>query len=519
LKVLTTYAAIPKNYKSKTAWLKEGRRVDPDALPVAYFARETGLVEPPSCYPFIRQEGRYHRVAVQGWCLFDLSQTSPKSSHSCKSIKEEQNNNNNNIHLHKCHTDDPNNCRNLLSPKGVTASQKNDHLRQNRPKTPSNTPNNGRKKRNNNTLLVPKGITFENDKERYFIHRCLMRPITHAWGDGEFMPFHSDLLQKELGKSYKKHLLRMENAKIIECDHEYQTGWKATGYRLAEPVRQLPVERIFVEDPFILKNISERETLRYKVHRWLKKNLFRITIAPYDDGFIHEVAKRSVEENSGKKTLEEKTKLYRAMLRLVDEGEFRCSVGNNSRRFYTNITGMKRELRSLLRVDDLPLAEIDLANSQPLFLAVLLNEKGVEAKKYIELCEEGLLYDHFQDRFGKPVTRDKIKRQFLTVFYGSNCFTGRVKEILETEFPAVAEYVHKSKRKKSNRLAIRMQQAESRFFVRTVAERMMNERPEMFVATIHDSVLCLSADVDYVETVVKDEFAKIGVSPTLRKKG
>jgi len=59
------------------------------------------------------------------------------------------------------------------------------------------------------------------------------------------------------------------------------------------------------------------------------------------------------------------------------------------------------------------------------------------------------------------------------------------------------------------------QRAESKFIIHTVCDRIRRERPDAFVATIHDSVLVLPSDADFVVAVMKEEFAKIGLSPRL----
>ena len=49
----------------------------------------------------------------------------------------------------------------------------------------------------------------------------------------------------------------------------------------------------------------------------------------------------------------------------------------------------------------------------------------------------------------------------------------------------------------------------------TVCERIRKERPDCWVATIHDSILTLPDNVEYVLSVMRDEFGKLGVAPRL----
>jgi hypothetical protein len=90
-------------------------------------------------------------------------------------------------------------------------------------------------------------------------------------------------------------------------------------------------------------------------------------------------------------------------------------------------------------------------------------------------------------------------------------------------FPEMAEFIwqeKKGERTKDNerphgKFAIKAQYEESRFVIYTVCERIRKERPDCWVATIHDSILALPDDVEYVVSVMKDEFSKLGVAPRL----
>jgi hypothetical protein len=62
------------------------------------------------------------------------------------------------------------------------------------------------------------------------------------------------------------------------------------------------------------------------------------------------------------------------------------------------------------------------------------------------------------------------------------------------------------------------QKAEVSFVIFGVCERIRQERPECWVTTIHDSVLCLPDDGEYVRGVMLAEFAKLDVNPRLEVK-
>jgi len=62
-----------------------------------------------------------------------------------------------------------------------------------------------------------------------------------------------------------------------------------------------------------------------------------------------------------------------------------------------------------------------------------------------------------------------------------------------------------------------MQRAESKMIIETICNRIRTERPNTFILTVHDSLSCIPEDVEYVERVMKEEFAKQGMNPKIKR--
>jgi hypothetical protein len=98
-----------------------------------------------------------------------------------------------------------------------------------------------------------------------------------------------------------------------------------------------------------------------------------------------------------------------------------------------------------------------------------------------------------------------------------------VKRLFDKLFPEMADFIRHQKKgqrakdddRPHGRFAITAQYEESRFIIYTVCERIRREKPDCWVATIHDSVLILPDDVNYVLAVMREEFARLGVAPRL----
>lgn len=154
---------------------------------------------------------------------------------------------------------------------------------------------------------------------------------------------------------------------------------------------------------------------------------------------------------------------------------------------------------------------------------------------------DGTVYEHLMAEHNAAVTaageqhkaitsRKKFKPLFFQqVIYGDN----RVAYARDTDiallfkamYPSVWRFITEWKLWRGGtedqdesfkRLAIRMQQRESRFVIGRVCTRLTEHHPEIPLLTIHDSILTTPDHVETVFRVMTEEFARLGVRPKLR---
>ena len=144
------------------------------------------------------------------------------------------------------------------------------------------------------------------------------------------------------------------------------------------------------------------------------------------------------------------------------------------------------------------------------------DRKGLppDMRRYIELCEARGLYQLVADRLGK--TREEAKHGVMVVFFDKPWHRNKVSEVLEGLFPTVMQDIRDIKRQDYRRLAHFAQRIESAFMFGHVIPRIMTLRPELFTATIHDSVLTPLGDAPFVRQVMLEQFAQLGVSPQVK---
>lgn len=78
------------------------------------------------------------------------------------------------------------------------------------------------------------------------------------------------------------------------------------------------------------------------------------------------------------------------------------------------------------------------------------------------------------------------------------------------------EAMRRMKQGNYRRLAHFAQRIESAFMFGRVVPRIMDLRPDLFVSTIHDSILTTAGDAHLVRQVMLDEFARLGLSPQVK---
>ena len=154
-------------------------------------------------------------------------------------------------------------------------------------------------------------------------------------------------------------------------------------------------------------------------------------------------------------------------------------------------------------------------NSQPLFQAVVAEQRGIVCPAYKRVCEEGQLYEFLGERTG--LTRKRTKRQMMSsVFFGRNDSRSRTKRAFRKHFPEVAALLDEIKADDHAELARLLQRAESDFVVRTVCDRLRRKHPQMFVATIHDSIVTNSQEnAATILATMREEFVRLDMAPKL----
>ena len=349
---------------------------------------------------------------------------------------------------------------------------------------------------------------------------------------GTFTDVWSKTLDERLGKDYRRVVEVLEHNHIIEVNRSHDEGrgikgQRTYGYRVT-PGADLT---LYKPSKTAIRRQHKANRINTPATKWLIRQMHRVSVV-WDERHIKQVAQEVHNKSIGttevkfkdgsitfkpyNNTPEGLAEAYTDQLTMIENNISMCGVDKFGGRFYSPITNMKKEMRSMLRVDGQPLVEIDLVASNPLMLAVLCVRRHVEgAAEFSKVCE-GDLYQHLADHTGED--RQKAKQNLLAALCASNSSRRqkcKAKQAFDELFPGVAEYCYRVKRKGKKNLAKQKQHQEAKIILDGVCNDVRKAHPDMFVATIHDAFLVLEKDVDYICELLYNQLRK-WIKPNVR---
>lgn len=433
-------------------------------------------------------------------------------------------------------------------------------------------------------LFIPPGFAPERllkragvrhaDKARLFVHmlyeRMLFDHRDYKRPDG--VPEHAvtlkaSILQRILGKRYRLILLDLEAAGVI---HIYRTATTGRSYHYWFDDRYLnTVFKAYIPT-------SGQVCARLEVAASKKQQVLECPVAQY---VCDQLGRIQIDQGSMLAALDSMvgwSPFYaRNRLERLLSGHIHCKRDDFGR-IHHNITSLNKSLRASIRVEGEPLTELDITNSQPLFLGLaclawlrcgksrsflmdegeksILNtlreiqavenakqarlntqhqplsslplwydvkgELPTDVRHYLEVCELGRLYETLGEAVGKELAtsnqRDRFKRQvFCLLFARQPRKFKRVYQAFQKRFPTILALVNQASSCSKSRSAGVLQRVESTFMLDIVAARIIRERPGIFLSTIHDCVVVKRGDAEYVRQVFAEEFQRLGIKATL----
>lgn len=368
---------------------------------------------------------------------------------------------------------------------------------------------------------LPEHLHRHSDSASFLIHKVICGSVfnrdekkgmtkLNAVSSRKFFP--NTYVYKQVKDSY------LGNG-VIVTDNQYVVGEKSRGYALNAELSKMRHQRTPITNAFLSRKIvqSRQAVARSAkgVHQHLLNNLLAIEI---DADSALELLRQHGDYEPANETA----------VQFIRDKEFHfqvCPYG----RVHTNVTNLKSCLRRFLSVRGEPLVNLDVRNSQPLiFAAILTGVYGAaggrgsilppDVEKYVELVQAGQFYEYLMDEAGIGIDERKAfkTRFFAHTFFCKNEPIKSEAAIFDGLFPNVYALIREKKADDYTALAKELQRTESSIVIGGVATRCMAELPYAFIATIHDSVLTTARYAELIRGFMMDEFAKVGLAPTIR---
>jgi hypothetical protein len=365
-------------------------------------------------------------------------------------------------------------------------------------------------------INIPKN---DLDEYYYLVHLIYEQRVLYK-NEDEYVNLKLLYLRKIVREYHKglksKHIEILMTRNIIECDRHYIKGKKSYGYKLLPPYSEVKHKQIELTNPKMLKNIEKWKESRVpetEVHKHLFEMLQKISIN-YDLAFNYiEKMKCSIYE-------------YEYAIIAVDKlkNEDFFLIDDEYGRVHTNITMFKSSLRKFLSYQGQKLVNIDIINSQPLLLMLIpyisntircalfgIEITEMDIFKYKSWAEHGMLYDYMMQEAGVSDRQEFKEKFFRNTFFGKY-----ISRQFREMFPSIARLIEEIKKEDYRKLAWMMQRAESNLMINTICRRIMDEYPNCFIATIHDSILTIEENVPKIKKIMLEEFKNVGLLPSMR---
>lgn len=308
----------------------------------------------------------------------------------------------------------------------------------------------------------------------------------------------SSILRKKYGMHYNLYMDYLINIGFLDMISNYYVGKKSKTYKINQ-FEFNSIKRVQISDNILLKKSSKEylmqsitnfcnSPIKPDIRKKLVDDLYKVQI-DYDKSmsFIENL------KNSGNIEVNKYYKNIHSIESIKNKSLF--FKFDEYGRFHTNFTILKKEIRQkYLKINNEEINEIDIGNSQPLFLSILikneLSENDPDISNYIWLVKQGLFYEYIISKF-PSLTRKDAKLLTYKVLFGHNGINSTDNKIFESLFPKVYNFIidYKSINEDYKSLSHVLQKMESDFIYGKVVKEIYAKIKNINLITIHDSII------------------------------
>lgn len=370
-------------------------------------------------------------------------------------------------------------------------------------------------------ISTQKTIIYKNKKIKVsyiidIVHNLILK---YYFKKDNSFNISSVILKEKYGSYYNYYIEYLLEMEVITLFRNYQKGKNARIYKLSDKILNQNISRYKNYDKFLLKKYANsiamvddnptklKNGIDNEIKQKLVNDLFSVQIDYAKSIFFLDATNQDIDIYNKNKYSVECIRDNHIFYHFDDYG-----------RMHTNFTILKSFIRkNCLLIDGEETVEIDIKNSQPLFLSKLIEENDIfivnekEFELFKTLTLNGNFYQYLIDNSPIKVTKKEIKETVYKVLFGKN-YSNKSDNLFKSIFPTIYSFIKSYKKEMGNyrMLSYNLQRAESNLVFNKIIRKIMNLYPEIKVITVHDSIICSSKYKDIVEiifnTILKEEF-------------
>lgn len=370
-------------------------------------------------------------------------------------------------------------------------------------------------------LSKDKIITWDNKKLKvaYLIDIVHNLMLKYYFTKELAFNLSSLILRQKYGTDYNFYIGYLESIGMLKLVSDYCVGKKTKTWQITEEIFKNKIKRFRNEDRTLLKkyinNILSIE-VKDSNYSWIDNNIKQKLI---DDLFYVSIDNEAsiAYLDMLKQDLDSYNKNKFAVDSIFDKHIY--FHFDNYGRLHTNFTILKSFIRkNFLKIDGEEVAELDIKNSQPLFLTKIIDANGggiVDIHEYNlfkYLTIQGNLYQYLMDEFGIS-DKKEVKTIMYKVLFGRN--HSKEDKLFKKVFPTIFDFIKIYKREKCDyrALAYELQRSESNLIFNDVIKEIASNYPEIKLFTVHDSIVYPKKWKDIIEPIfynkLEDIFGKL----------
>jgi hypothetical protein len=377
-------------------------------------------------------------------------------------------------------------------------------------------------------LSKSKNFTFKNQKLKSayiidIVHNLLLK---YYFKKDNLFTLSSLILKDKYGYLYNYYIDFLRENQIILLKKNYLKGTNSRIYSLNDSILNGNILRYQNSDKVLLKKYIAKH-LQFEIDKasLISKD---IKLKLIDDLYSVKIdfARSIFFLDSLKKQDIDIYNRNRYSVESINEQQIFYHFDSYGR-MHTNFTILKSFIRkNCLLIDNEETCEIDISNSQPLFLSKIIRDSNTnwvnknEFDLFSILVLSGNYYQYLIDNLFLN-SKSEAKEMTYKVLFGQNRENSKSDILFKSIFPTIHNFIklYKSENNDYRVLAYELQRAESDLIFNNIIKEISEKNSDIRIITVHDSIIVQRRWKDFVSKIfnekitqcfqVEDELARV----------